>query len=80
MVAYKKFHNKKQCVKTIITVLLLFNAAATQALGKDTSFDGLPAFIPFKTIVIDPGHGGHDSGSKGLENTFEKTVSLTLAR
>jgi N-acetylmuramoyl-L-alanine amidase len=80
MVAFKKFHNKKQCVKTIITVLLLFNASFTQALGKDTSFDGRQAFIPFKTIVIDPGHGGHDKGSKGFENTFEKTVSLTLAK
>jgi N-acetylmuramoyl-L-alanine amidase len=80
MVAFKKFHNKKQCVKIILTVLLLLNASFTQTLGKDTSFDGRQAFIPLKTIVIDPGHGGHDKGSKGFENTFEKTVSLTLAK
>ncbi len=32
------------------------------------------------TVVIDPGHGGHDTGAKGPEGYHEKTVSLTLAR
>ena len=31
-------------------------------------------------VVIDPGHGGHDTGAKGPEGYHEKTVSLTLAR
>lgn len=33
-----------------------------------------------KTIVIDPGHGGYDVGAKGIENSLEKTIALTLAR
>jgi len=33
-----------------------------------------------KTIVIDPGHGGHDKGALGPEGTFEKNVTLDLAR
>ncbi|MFH1620193.1 MAG: N-acetylmuramoyl-L-alanine amidase [bacterium] len=33
-----------------------------------------------KTIVIDPGHGGHDAGAKGPGGSLEKTVSLNLAR
>ena len=31
-------------------------------------------------VVIDPGHGGNDTGAKGPAGTQEKTVSLNLAR
>jgi N-acetylmuramoyl-L-alanine amidase len=31
-------------------------------------------------VVIDPGHGGNDTGAKGPEGTLEKTVTLNLAR
>ena len=30
-------------------------------------------------VVIDPGHGGTDTGAKGPNNTLEKTVTLNLA-
>ena len=33
-----------------------------------------------KTIVLDPGHGGHDNGALGPEGTFEKNVTMKLAR
>ena len=32
------------------------------------------------TVVIDPGHGGHDTGAKGAEDYYEKTAALTLSR
>jgi N-acetylmuramoyl-L-alanine amidase len=32
-----------------------------------------------KTIVVDPGHGGHDIGARGPDNTMEKDVALRLA-
>jgi N-acetylmuramoyl-L-alanine amidase len=32
------------------------------------------------TIVIDAGHGGEDPGAKGRRGTYEKTVTLTIAR
>ncbi len=32
------------------------------------------------TVVIDPGHGGHDTGVKGPGGTLEKDVTLRLAR
>ncbi len=32
------------------------------------------------TIVIDPGHGGEDPGAKGRRGTYEKNVTLTIAR
>ncbi|MBU0986920.1 MAG: N-acetylmuramoyl-L-alanine amidase [Proteobacteria bacterium] len=31
-------------------------------------------------IVLDPGHGGRDTGAKGPDGTFEKTVTMNLAR
>lgn len=34
---------------------------------------------PLRTIVIDPGHGGHDNGAVGPGGTAEKDVTLTLA-
>ena len=39
---------------------------------------GLPATI--RTIVIDAGHGGDDEGTKGVDGTSEKDVTLAVAR
>jgi N-acetylmuramoyl-L-alanine amidase len=37
--------------------------------------------IPYEgTIVLDPGHGGHDQGARGSDGTLEKAVTLSLAR
>jgi N-acetylmuramoyl-L-alanine amidase len=33
-----------------------------------------------KTIVIDPGHGGDETGAKGAKGTLEKNVTLSVAR
>ncbi len=38
---------------------------------------------PFTTVVVDPGHGGHDSGARGVfgnEETYALDTSLRLAR
>lgn len=35
---------------------------------------------PLLTIAIDPGHGGEDPGAVGKRGTFEKTVTLAIAR
>lgn len=34
----------------------------------------------FDTIVIDAGHGGHDSGARSRRGTLEKDVNLAVAR
>jgi len=39
-----------------------------------------PAVNRLVTIVIDPGHGGEDPGAKGRRGTYEKNVTLTIAR
>ncbi len=39
----------------------------------------IPTAAPFNTVIIDPGHGGKDSGATNRYNK-EKNYSLTLAR
>jgi N-acetylmuramoyl-L-alanine amidase len=43
----------------------------------------LPLFgqqATIRTIVIDPGHGGDDLGTKGVDGTLEKDLTLAIAR
>ena len=37
-------------------------------------------FMHVATVVLDAGHGGLDAGARGPDGTFEKTVTLNLAR
>ncbi len=39
-----------------------------------------PAASRLVTIAIDAGHGGEDPGAKGRRGTYEKTVTMTIAR
>ncbi len=41
---------------------------------------GMNQYVTGKTIVIDPGHGGRDSGAKGVRGTIEKTLTLRTAK
>ncbi|RKH37582.1 N-acetylmuramoyl-L-alanine amidase [Corallococcus llansteffanensis] len=36
--------------------------------------------LKVRRVVIDPGHGGHDSGAVGKEGTKEKEVSLAISK
>jgi N-acetylmuramoyl-L-alanine amidase len=49
-------------------------AGAPAAALKAASDGGL------RTVVIDPGHGGEETGAKGLAGTLEKDVALQIAR
>jgi N-acetylmuramoyl-L-alanine amidase len=42
-------------------------------------FGGVPR-SSIRTIVLDPGHGGEDTGVKGAGGTLEKDVALSVAR
>ena len=44
------------------------------------SADALPEQWVLKTVVVDPGHGGKDSGARGLYNLLEKQTTLDIAR
>jgi len=63
----------------IVIILLLFMVLAHSAIAEAKS-NKLDFQIQKKTIVIDPGHGGYDKGAKGPDGTFEKNVTMELAR
>jgi N-acetylmuramoyl-L-alanine amidase len=55
--------------------------------AKDEDDEPLPADLKkfskssrVKTIVIDPGHGGKDSGAIGYKNLYEKNIVLSVAQ
>ena len=55
--------------------MMLAHYSITEAKSNKLDFQ-----IQKKTIVIDPGHGGYDKGAKGPDGTFEKSVTMELAR
>jgi N-acetylmuramoyl-L-alanine amidase len=36
--------------------------------------------LKFRRVVVDPGHGGHDTGTVGADGTREKDVALAVAK
>lgn len=60
-------------------------AAAGAAAGPDVwpaadPGPGAGAARPVRTVIIDPGHGGGDTGAVGRAGTMEKDVNLAVAR
>lgn len=53
---------------------------AASSKGKSAKERPGPTANRLVTIVIDAGHGGEDPGAKGRRGTYEKTVTLTIAR
>lgn len=54
------------------------DAAATRARATDT--EALPpALRAARTIVIDAGHGGYDTGAMGMQGLMEKEITLAVA-
>ena len=58
-----------------IAILLCLSPAATAAAAK-TIYWGRTK----RTVVLDPGHGGADSGARSPDGTLEKQVALDLGR
>ncbi len=58
-----------------LIVTLVFFGCTAQAIAKQRLFEAFKHII-----VIDPGHGGQDSGARGPDDTLEKTITLELAR
>lgn len=59
----------KNLLKNVSFVILLLKMCVI--FGQESNTD--------KIIVIDPGHGGRDSGAIGIKGTLEKEVALNIA-
>jgi len=61
-------------------VAMLFFGALMVFLGAGCQFAGTLGPGRFNTVVIDAGHGAHDSGARAVRGTSEKVVALDTAK
>ncbi len=66
---------KQHSLFVIILTILFICIATTEGKTKKLLIKEQQA-----AVVLDPGHGGNDTGAKGPGGTLEKVVTLTLAR
>ncbi len=71
---FSKFVVIKFSIFVIMTAVIIFS------LSKQVSYAVNPFLDEIKTVVLDPGHGGHDNGVQGPAETLEKSVALGLAQ
>lgn len=68
----------KRFNRQLITLLLICLVAAFGFIKKRvTTVSATP--VTFKTVIIDPGHGGFDGGAVAPDGTFEKDVNLEIS-
>jgi N-acetylmuramoyl-L-alanine amidase len=58
-----------------VLAILLLVGGGTRAIANQPLFEDYE-----RIIVLDPGHGGQETGARGPDGTLEKTVVLALAR
>lgn len=69
--------NKINSINYITGLLNEINKPKSKELPQNTILEASPKQV--KTIVIDPGHGGYDSGSVGINKTIEKNTTLSIS-
>ncbi len=69
-----KFMVIKFCLFATMTAVIILS------LAQQVSYAANPFLNEIKTVVLDPGHGGHDNGVQGPAGTIEKSVALGLAQ
>ena len=69
-----KFMVTKFCIFATMTAVIILG------LTQQVSYAANPFLNEIKTVVLDPGHGGHDNGVLGPAGTLEKNVALGLAQ
>jgi N-acetylmuramoyl-L-alanine amidase len=76
-------------LRVVIDLVAMQTDAATAPGGNPAAPPPPPAELPpsfgqagatFRTIAIDPGHGGDDEGAKSADGAKEKDLTLALAR
>jgi N-acetylmuramoyl-L-alanine amidase len=88
--SYRSLPPTSRGAAAVVTIELLAAASESAATPVPAPTPAVPAApLPvfgsgsrssIRTIVIDPGHGGEDSGVKGPAGTLEKVVALAVAR
>jgi len=74
------FSHFNHCYHSDLILVNEFNKVITESLGKDNQLDHFPKLdYQLRTVVIDPGHGGHDHGCSGIHSK-EKHVALNISK
>ncbi len=67
--------------RLLLSVLVLTLAACQTGSGTRSEYGDRPGPQGFRTVIIDAGHGGQDSGARGrIPGMPEKAVALDIAR
>ena len=69
-----KFMVIKFCIFATMTAVIILSLSQQVLCAEN------PFLNEIKTVVLDPGHGGHNSGVQGPAETLEKSVALGLAQ
>ena len=57
------------CLFIIMVAVIIFSPIGQVSCAEN------PFINEIKTVVLDPGHGGHDHGAKGPAGTLEKNIT-----
>ena len=75
--ANRHFAGLQASIAFVLAVFLLSGCQTTQSFRSPR---GLQAAGDFNTVVIDAGHGGHDSGARPAKGAPERQLNLDTAR
>jgi N-acetylmuramoyl-L-alanine amidase len=67
-------------VEPVAKPTLEHDAALPAAVPRPEPLVPTPPSVRRWTVVLDPGHGGADPGAIGIDGSFEKTLTLSMAR
>lgn len=77
---FSKYFHKLAIIGGTFLVISAFVFGTLFFNINDAHAQKMPWETAKKTVVLDPGHGGHDTGAQGTDGTREKVVTLVLAR
>lgn len=70
---------KKRRILSSLIVLLLLTPCFIWITLKDNDYNAAKASLPIPLVIIDPGHGGVDSGAIAADGSKESDINLAIA-